>query len=146
MLAALTMGADAAESAADSAPAASAAAPELSSPSDGAKLASPITVRFRVPMTASSMAMGSNEPTGGMPAGHAHLFIDSPPPEADAHVPMDERHKHLMHGEKSMQLDLAPGKHTLQLVLASSGHQIGNPPIASPRITIEILPKPTPSP
>jgi Domain of unknown function (DUF4399) len=56
---------------------------------------------------------------------HLHLIVDSPLPKTGMMVSMDENHIHLMHGETKMVLKLAPGKHTLQLIVGGENHVIG---------------------
>ena len=76
------------------------------------------------------------------PGSHTHLIIDSPLPKPGVMMPMDARHIHLMAGVTEKTLDLAPGDHTLQLVLGGANHQIRQPLLASPLITIHVQPKP----
>lgn len=76
--------------------------------------------------------------------GHHHLFINRPPlgqgedgaDELDFNIPADENHVHFGGGQTEMTLDLAPGRHTLQLVLADRDHIPHNPPVASKVIEI----------
>jgi hypothetical protein len=56
--------------------------------------------------------------------GHLHLIVDARLPRPGAQIPMDSHHIHLMHGETSKTLKLAPGKHTLQLIAGSAGHTV----------------------
>ncbi|MFZ0989872.1 MAG: DUF4399 domain-containing protein, partial [Xanthobacteraceae bacterium] len=55
---------------------------------------------------------------------HLHLIVDSPLPKSGTMVPMDEKHIHLMHGETKTVATLAPGKHTLQLIVGGEDHVI----------------------
>jgi hypothetical protein len=78
--------------------------------------------------------------------GHHHLFIDVPAlgegpdgkDEFDENIPSDDHHKHFGKGQTETMLDLAPGTHTLQLVLADKDHIPHNPPVVSQRITITV--------
>jgi hypothetical protein len=69
---------------------------------------------------------------------HLHLIVDSPLPEAGMTVPMDEKHIHLMHGETKTELNLAPGKHTLQLIVGGEDHVIRAHAPRSKMITITV--------
>jgi hypothetical protein len=93
---------------------------------DGDAVAPPVVVKFSAPRHGH---------------GHVHIIVDAPLPEAGEMVPMDERHIHLMHGEEQAVLQLPPGDHTLQLVMSGTGHRVGTPPVASPRITIHVREK-----
>ena len=105
----------------------------LISPEDGATVSSPVTIRFGL----SGMGVA---PAGVMnpKAGHHHLIIDAPTPPADAPVPNDEHHRHFGGGQTEVTIDLAPGEHTLQLVLGDHLHVPHDPPIVSERITITV--------
>ena len=78
--------------------------------------------------------------------GHHHSLIDRPPlgqgpdgkDQLNANFPADENHKHFGSGQKEASLELAPGKHTLQLVLGDQNHIPHNPPVASEVITITV--------
>lgn len=70
--------------------------------------------------------------------GHFHVLIDVEPGEAGAVVPADSLHRHYGGGQIETTLTLAPGRHTLRLVLADHEHKvIGAPLISAPiRITV----------
>lgn len=75
--------------------------------------------------------------------GHHHLFIDRPPlgegedgaDELANGIPADKHHKHFGGGQTEATLELAPGKHTLLLVLGDAGHVPHSTPIVSDVIT-----------
>jgi hypothetical protein len=69
---------------------------------------------------------------------HLHLIVDSPLPKTGMTVPMDEKHIHLVHGETKMVLNLAPGKHTLQLIVGGEDHVIHAHAPRSKIITITV--------
>jgi hypothetical protein len=53
-------------------------------------------------------------------------------------LPSDDNHRHFGGGQTETVLDLPPGAHTLQLVLADFGHVPHEPPLVSERITITV--------
>jgi hypothetical protein len=72
-------------------------------------------------------------------SGHHHLFIDVDElPSADEPIPLDKQHLHFGAGETEAQIDLPPGKHTLQLVLGDANHFMFKPPVVSKKITVWI--------
>ena len=104
------------------------------SPADGATVSNPVTVRFGLRGMGVAPA-GVERPD----TGHHHLLIDVdqlPPPGAP--VPMDDRHRHFGAGQTKVTLDLAPGTHTLQLLMGDHMHVPHNPPVVSERITITV--------
>ena len=106
------------------------------SPQDGATVSSPVTVRFGL------RGMGV-APAGGEKAntGHHHLLIDTDAPSGDAlnePIPADDHHKHFGGGQTETTLELAPGTHTLQLLLGDWSHIPHNPPVMSQKITVTV--------
>ena len=73
--------------------------------------------------------------------GHHHIFVDADAANPDAPIPADDKHRHFGKGQTETTLDLPPGKHTLQLVLADKNHIPHNPPVMSQKITITVLAK-----
>ena len=53
-------------------------------------------------------------------------------------LPADDNHRHFGGGQTEVTLDLAPGPHTLQLVLGDVGHVPHSSPVVSARITIHV--------
>jgi len=102
-------------------------------PMDGQTVKSPVTVKFGI----SGMAV---LPAGEMaPAsGHHHLLVDSELGDASLPVPKDDQHLHFGKGQTETTLELAPGQHSLQLVLGDGNHVPHDPPVVSPRITITV--------
>lgn len=104
------------------------------SPGDGAVVSSPVTVRFGL----SGMGVA---PAGVEKAdtGHHHLLIDLPElPEPGKPLPADDHHKHFGGGQTETTVELAPGEHTLQLLLGDHNHVPHDPPVVSDRITITV--------
>jgi hypothetical protein len=97
------------------------APPAILSPAPGAVVTSPVTVT----LTAGGGTVGTMPDMPGMThGGHLHLIVDAKLPAAGAPIPMDAHHIHLMHGETTKTLRLAPGKHTIQLIAGSAGHTV----------------------
>ena len=72
--------------------------------------------------------------------GHHHLLVDvegelSPTDP----IPTDRRHLHFGGGQTETQLDLPPGRHTLQLVLGDAEHKLFKPVVMSKKIAITVL-------
>jgi len=102
-------------------------------PQDGATVSSPVTVRFG--LAGMGVAPAGVEKGG---TGHHHLLIDQPLADYDNAIPADEAHRHFGGGQTETTVDLAPGTHTLQLVVGDHNHIPHMPPIESARITITV--------
>ena len=70
--------------------------------------------------------------------GHHHLIIDADLPDLDKPVPADDHYRHFGGGQTEVTLELAPGQHTLQLLLGDFVHIPHDPPVKSERITITV--------
>jgi len=103
------------------------------SPSDGQVIKGDVTVRFGL------VGMGV-APAGTVleATGHHHLIIDSPLPALDQPLPKDDSHLHFGKGQTEAVVKLAPGKHTLQLILGDANHIPHLPPVVSEKITITV--------
>ena len=103
------------------------------SPADGETLTGPVTVRFGL------QGMGV-APAGVEKAntGHHHLIIDAELPDLEYAVPKDDQHRHFGGGQTEVTLDLAPGSHSLQLLLGDHNHVPHAPPVVSDVITITV--------
>jgi hypothetical protein len=104
------------------------------SPVDGEVLSSPVTVKFGL----SGMGVA---PAGVEKAatGHHHLLIDLDTlPDPGKPLPADDHHKHFGGGQTETTVDLAPGQHTLQLIMGDHNHVPHDPPVVSDRITITV--------
>jgi len=72
-------------------------------------------------------------------SGHHHLLIDvNEPLDVNEPIPQDKNHLHFGAGQTEARLELAPGRHTLQLVLGDAKHYPFKPPLVSQKITITI--------
>jgi hypothetical protein len=103
------------------------------SPVDGATVDGPVTVRFGLRGMGVAPAGVARPDTG-----HHHLVVDAPTPPLDRPLPADERHIHFGGGQTETTLELAPGPHELQLVLADQDHVPHDPPLVSERIRITV--------
>ena len=106
------------------------------SPQDGATVSSPVTVRFG--LKGMGVAPAGDEKAN---TGHHHLLIDTETPSGAAlnePVPSDDHHKHFGGGQTETTVELAPGTHTLQLLLGDWSHIPHNPPVMSQKITITV--------
>lgn len=103
------------------------------SPKDGETVKNP----FKVVMGLSGMGIA---PAGiDVPdTGHHHLLIDVAQIPSDKAVPTDGNHRHFGKGQTETTLKLAPGTHTLQLMLGDKLHVPHNPPVVSQKITITV--------
>lgn len=107
------------------------------SPKNGAKVKSPVTVVFGLKGLGVAPAGVDKAKTG-----HHHLLIDTDAPtgeELNDPLPKDEHHVHFGGGQTETTIDLAPGKHTLQLIMGDANHVPHNPPVVSKKITITVV-------
>ncbi|HSG63979.1 MAG TPA: DUF4399 domain-containing protein [Gammaproteobacteria bacterium] len=133
---------EASQPAASAAPAAAAitrkAAPAgavayLIEPADGATVSSPVRVAFGL-RGAGVAPAGVDLPN----TGHHHLLIDTRLASFDQPIPADAQHVHFGLGQTETTVELAPGRHELQLVLGDNLHVPHDPPILSAVVTIEV--------
>ena len=103
------------------------------SPADGATLSNPITVRFGLNNMGVAPAGIKYDDTG-----HHHLLVDTELPSLDFPIINDEYHLHFGKGQTEATLELAPGEHTLQLLLGDFAHIPHEPAVMSERITITV--------
>jgi hypothetical protein len=102
-------------------------------PADGATVTSPVRVVFGLKGAGIAPA-GIDLPN----TGHHHLLIDTRLANFDEPIPADAQHRHFGLGQTETTVELAPGRHTLQLVLGDNLHVPHNPPIVSKVVTIEV--------
>ena len=106
------------------------------SPKDGAKVHGPVVVQFGLKGMGIAPAGTKMENTG-----HHHLLIDTEAPaDLGAPLPATDKIVHFGKGQTETTLHLAPGKHTLQLLLGDQNHIPHNPPVMSKKITITVSP------
>ena len=105
----------------------------ITSPANGAVVKSPVTVSFAIAgMTLA--AAGTNEPN----TGHHHILVDADIPALDQPIPKDAQHVHFGQAQTEAILELAPGMHTLQLLLGDGNHVPHDPPVSSEQISITV--------
>lgn len=115
------------------------AAPEsaeayIISPSDGDTVVAPFNVQFGLSGMGIAPA-GIDRPN----TGHHHLLVD-----VDELPPLEEPLQgstQLLHygaGQTETQLDLAPGEHSLQLVLGNYSHIPHDKPVISEKIVVTV--------
>lgn len=115
-------------------PATEGAAVAIIMPTDGAVVTSPVTVYFGLSGMGVAPAGVEWDNTG-----HHHLLVDlAELPPMDQPLPFDDNHRHFGGGQTQATLELEPGEHTLQLLLADWQHLPFDPPILSEKITITV--------
>lgn len=103
------------------------------SPHDGDVVPTTMTVRFGL----RGMGVAPAGVTRAN-AGHHHLIIDAATPGFDDPIPADDQHVHFGNGQTETDVQLTPGKHTLQLVLGDDKHVNFDPPVMSKVITVTV--------
>jgi hypothetical protein len=103
------------------------------SPTDGATVKSPVTVKFGLKGMGVAPAGVTFENSG-----HHHLLIDTDLPALDAPIPADANHVHFGKGQTETTVELKPGKHTLQLLLGDQSHVPHDPAVMSKKITVTV--------
>ena len=103
------------------------------SPTDGESVTSPVVVRFG--LGGMGVAPAGVEKHG---TGHHHVVVDAELPSPNLPIPKSDNYRHFGKGQTEVSLDLAPGSHTLQLVLGDHLHMPHDPPVVSERITITV--------
>ncbi len=105
-------------------------------PKDGAEVSNPVKVVMGVKGIDIAPA-GTLTPH----TGHHHILIDTDVPKGEkalSPLPADDNVKHFGKGQTEATLSLAPGKHTLQLVVGDGNHIPYDPALASEKITVTV--------
>lgn len=105
-------------------------------PKDGAEISGPVKVVMGV--KGIEIAPAGTEKTH---TGHHHILIDTDLPKGEKALyplPADDNIKHFGKGQTEASLTLAPGKHTLQLLVGDGNHIPYDPALASDKITITV--------
>jgi len=103
------------------------------SPQDGDTVSSPVTVVFG--LKGMGVAPAGTDKTN---TGHHHLLVDTDIPAQDQPMPASAKLIHFGGGQTETTLELAPGTHTLQLVLGDMNHVPHKPAVVSEKITITV--------
>ena len=107
--------------------------------SDGQTVSAPVTVVFGLSGMGVAPAGTEREMTG-----HHHLLVNraaygtADGDDLSAPLPSDDHHRHFGGGQTEVVLDLAPGTHSLQLVLGDAFHVPHDPPVISEVVTITV--------
>ena len=103
-------------------------------PNDGQRIKGAFWVRFGLRNMGVTRA-GDNTPN----VGHHHLLVDvNTSLDPNEPIPSDKNHLHFGGGQTEARLELAPGEHTLQLVLGDAEHKPFKPPVVSKKIRITV--------
>lgn len=104
------------------------------SPENNQVVSSPLTVVFGANNVTIAPA-GDNRPN----SGHHHLLIDIEDlPDLSKPLPATDQIIHFGKGQTETVLELAPGTHTLQLLLGNYLHIPHSKPVISEKITITV--------
>jgi Domain of unknown function (DUF4399) len=102
-------------------------------PTNGAYVSRRFTVRFGLVNMGVAPA-GVEKPN----TGHHHLLVDAPLPPLDEPIPNDFNHLHFGAGQTEATITLAPGPHSLQLLLGDESHVAHEPPVYSTPIRVTV--------
>lgn len=100
---------------------------------NGDAVSSPLLVQFGLRGIGVAPAGIEKENTG-----HHHLLIDVTEIDANGALPMTDNIRHFGGGQTEVRVDLKPGTHTLQLLLADHNHIPHHPVVISERITVTV--------
>ena len=103
-------------------------------PGDGSTVSSPLTVKFGITNMQVRPA-GDNAEN----SGHHHLLIDlDEMPDLSQPLPANEYIVHFGKGQTETTIELAPGTHSLQLLLGNYLHIPHDQPVISKKISITV--------
>ena len=100
---------------------------------NGDLVASPLLVQFGLRGLGVAPAGVEKDNTG-----HHHLLIDVAELDVNNALPMTDTIRHFGGGQTEVRVELKPGVHTLQLLLADHNHIPHHPPVISERITVTV--------
>jgi Domain of unknown function (DUF4399) len=102
-------------------------------PKNGAEITGPVIVKMGLAGMGVAPAGVEKKDTG-----HHHILVNQKDFDPKAPLPQDDKHRHFGNGQTETTLTLAPGTHTLQLILGDHNHIPHNPLVASDVITITV--------
>lgn len=100
---------------------------------NGETVSSPLLVQFGLRGLGVAPAGVEKENTG-----HHHLLIDVAEIDVNNALPMSDTIRHFGGGQTEVRIELKPGTHTLQLLLADHNHIPHHPLVISERITVTV--------
>ena len=100
---------------------------------DGDTVSNPVLIQFGLKGMGVSPAGNNVEGTG-----HFHLLIDNPTVDYTTSLPSTDQIKHFGKGQTETEVTLAPGRHTLQLLMADWKHQPHNPAVQSAVVNVTV--------
>jgi Domain of unknown function (DUF4399) len=100
---------------------------------NGDVVGSPLQVQFGLRGIGVAPAGVEKENTG-----HHHLLIDVAELDVNNALPMSDTIRHFGGGQTEARVELKPGTHTLQLLLADHNHIPHHPLVISERITVTV--------
>jgi Domain of unknown function (DUF4399) len=100
---------------------------------NGDIVSSPLLVQFGLRGIGVAPAGVEKENTG-----HHHLLIDVAELDVNNGLPMTDNIRHFGGGQTEVRVELKPGTHTLQLLLADHNHIPHHPLVISERITVTV--------
>ncbi|MCB0283004.1 MAG: DUF4399 domain-containing protein [Calditrichae bacterium] len=103
-------------------------------PQDGDIIEGPVKVQFGLKNMGVAPAGTDQKNTG-----HHHILIDvNELPDMTKPLPANDNIVHFGGGQTETTLNLAPGQHTLQLLLGNYAHIPHDPPVLSKKIIITV--------
>ena len=100
---------------------------------NGDTVASPLLVQFG--LRGIGVAPAGVEKAG---TGHHHLLVDVAELDVNNALAMTDNIRHFGGGQTEARIELKPGVHTLQLLLADQNHIPHHPVVLSERITVNV--------
>lgn len=100
---------------------------------NGETVASPMLIQFG--LRGMGVAPAGIEKAG---TGHHHLLIDVSELDVNAPIAVSDQLRHFGLGQTEVTLEMKPGLHTLQLLMADQNHIPHHPVVMSERITITV--------
>lgn len=103
-------------------------------PQNGQTASSPLTIKFGIEGIELAAAGEVKDNSG-----HHHLLVDMETlPPSDQPLPFSDKVLHFGQAQTEASLNLTPGSHTLQLILAGGNHIPHDPPVVSEKITVSV--------